>query len=64
MFTVASHCQIMAQLGSKDSSRNLHVNCTINFFYPYLILYTYIQTFDVIFLAKNFWDLNTPRLGT
>ena len=32
MFTVASHCQIMAQLDLKDLSHNLHVNYVISFF--------------------------------
>jgi len=48
----------MAQLGSKDSSRNLHMNCTIGYFCPYLILRECVQTFEVKFLAKNFLDLN------
>ncbi len=47
MFTVAPHCQIMSQLGLNDSSRNLHANYVISFFYQYLILRTYVQTFDV-----------------
>ena len=59
MFTVAPHCQAMAQLGSKNSSRNLHMNYAIGFFFcPHLILHVCVQTFDVTFLAKNFWDLN------
>ena len=60
MFIVASYCQIITQLGSKDSSRNLHANCAIgSFFHPHLMLHACIQTFDVTFFAKNFWDLNT-----
>ena len=35
MFTVTPHCQIIAQLGLKDSSCNLQANCVIIF---YLIL--------------------------
>jgi hypothetical protein len=43
----------MAQLVLKDSSHNLHTNCTIDFsFYPYLIFYLYVQIFDVMFLNK------------
>jgi len=62
MFTVAPHCQIMTQLGSKDSSRNLHVTVQLFFFfYPHLILHVCVQTFDVMFLAKKFWDLNKAR---
>ena len=33
MFTEAQHYQIMAQLGLKDSSRNLHTICVISFFF-------------------------------
>ena len=48
MFTVAPHCQIMAQLALKDSSRNLHAICVISyFFHLYLILYACVQTFNV-----------------
>ncbi len=47
MFIVAPHCQIMTQLGLKDSSRYLHVNCVIDFF-PYLILHACVQTFDMM----------------
>ena len=47
MFTVATHCQIMEQLGLKDSSRNLYAICVISFFHLYLILYECVQTFDV-----------------
>ncbi len=46
MFTVAPHCQLMKQLGLKDSSRNLHAICVISFFL-YLILHACAQTFDV-----------------
>jgi hypothetical protein len=47
MFTIAPHCQIMAQLGSKDSSRNLHTNCTIDFFSSIINALCIFQTFDV-----------------
>ena len=51
-------CQIMAQLGSKVSSRNLHMNCAIIIlFCPHLILDAWIQIFDVMFLVKTFLDL-------
>jgi len=47
MFTVAPRCQIMNQLGLKDSSRKLVANYAISFIISlYLILQTYIQTFD------------------
>jgi hypothetical protein len=40
MFTVAPHCQIMEQLGLKDSSRKLVTICAINYFFSlYLILH-------------------------
>ena len=39
MFTVVPHCQIMEQLGLKDSSRKLVVIYTISYFLSlYLIL--------------------------
>ena len=64
MFTVAPHCQIMAQLDSKGSSRNLHANCVIGFlFYSHLILYVCVQTFDVIFFFKFFLNLNKSFLS-
>jgi hypothetical protein len=48
MFTVAPHCQIMEQLGLKDSSRNLHAICVISYFFRlYLILHACVQTFNV-----------------
>jgi hypothetical protein len=38
----------MDQLGSKDSSHKLQVNCVINFYFRlYLILYTYAVRFNV-----------------
>ena len=56
MFTVAPHCQIMARLGSKDSSRNLHANYAIGFlFYLHLMVHVCVQTFNVMFMAKKFW---------
>ena len=57
MFIVAPHCQIMAQLGLKDSSRNLKKPC--NCFFPHLILHTYIQTFDV--MGEKFLFLGTKQ---
>ncbi len=33
MFTVAPHCQIMTQLGLKDSSHNFPTNCVIVFIF-------------------------------
>jgi hypothetical protein len=53
MFTVAPHCQIMVQLGLKDSSRNLHAICVIGFFL-HLKLHACAQTFDVAALKFLF----------
>ena len=36
MFIVASHCQIMKQLGLKDSSRKLVAICEISYFLAYI----------------------------
>ena len=59
MFTVAPHCQIMSQLGLKDSSRNFRQNCVIGFYFrPYLILHACVQTFDVMGEKFLFWELN------
>ena len=47
MFTVASHYQIMDQLGLKNSSRKLVVNYVISFVISlYLILNACVQTSD------------------
>ena len=47
MFTVAPHCQIMAQLDSKDSSHNLYANCAIDFFRLHFMLHTCVQIFNM-----------------
>ena len=48
MFTVAPRCQIMDELGLKDSSRKLVASCAISFIIGlYLILHACVQTFDV-----------------
>ncbi len=54
MFTVAPYYQIMAQLGLKDLSRNLHVIFVISFFL-YLILHACVQTLlsDLCRVGKN-----------
>ena len=50
----------MVQLSSKDSSRNLHVDCAVSFrFYPHLIFHACVQTFYFMWLfgqkfAENF----------
>ena len=49
----------MVQLSSKDSSRNLHVDCAVSFrFYPHLIFYACVQTFYVTFWPKICWELH------
>ena len=52
MFSVTPHCQIIEQLGLKNSSRKLVVIYAISFFSLYLIRYVDVQTFDVI--GENF----------
>ena len=48
MFIVAPHCQIMEQLGLKDSSPKLvAINAISYFFSLYLILHADVQMFDV-----------------
>ena len=47
MFIVAPHCQIMTQLGLKDSSRNFLVNCVIGFFFLHLILNARVQIYNM-----------------
>ncbi len=48
MFIVALYCQIMEQLGLKDSSHKVVAICAISYFFSlYLILYARVQTFDM-----------------
>ena len=54
--------QIMASVGSLDSSRDLqliHAKTFINRLH--LVLHAYVQIFDVMFLGVKIWDLNTPK---
>ena len=39
------------------------LNCAISFFCPYLIFHACVQTFDVTFLTKIFWELNKSKPG-
>ena len=49
----------MEQLGLKDSSRKLVTICVISYYFSlYLILYTDMQTFDVIGCKIFTWKLN------
>ena len=51
-FLFDKHYPIMEQLGLKDSSRDLQVNCAISYlFYLYLMFHACAARFD---LAKNF----------
>ena len=60
MFTVASHYQIMVQLGLKDLSRNFLANYVIGFIIcPHLILYICVRIFDV--MGKKFFILETNQ---
>ena len=55
MFTVAPHCQIMEQLGLKDSSHKLFAICAISYFFSInLILYAGVQMFDVMWQGEKF----------
>ena len=59
MFTVASHRQIMEQLGLKDLSRKLVTTCAVSYFFSlYLILYAGVQTFDMTGCKIFTWELN------
>jgi len=47
---------IIEQLGLKDSSRDLQINCAISYlFYLYLMFYTRAARFDVTENFVKFW---------
>jgi hypothetical protein len=47
-FLFDKYCPIIEELGSKDLSRDLQLNCTIIFyFYLYLILYVCVVRLDM-----------------
>ena len=55
-FLFDKHYQIMEQLGLKNSSRNLQVNCAISYlFYLYLMFHTCDVRFDVTENLVKFW---------
>ena len=65
MFTVAPHCQIMAQLDLKDSSRNLHANYVINYFFSFIFNNPYMCPNIRCDRVKNFTrDLRPCLDGT
>ena len=54
-FVCDKYYLIMNQLGPKDLSRNLQLNCIISFyFHLYLMLYVYAERFDVTENLKTF----------
>ena len=54
-FVFGKNCLIMDYLGFKDSSRQLWVNCAINYsFYLYLMLHICAARFDVTENLENF----------
>jgi len=55
-FLFDKHYPIMEQLGLKDSSRDLQVNCAISYlFYLYLMFYACAVRFDVMGNLVKFW---------
>ena len=55
LFVCEKYCSIIDQLGLKNSSRDLHANCAISFyFYLYLILHACVVRFDVTKNLENF----------
>ena len=61
MFIVASLLQIMDEVGSLYSSRDLQPIRAKSFVNRFnLILHACVQTFNVMFFGVNFLDLNTP----
>jgi hypothetical protein len=57
-FLFDKHYLIMEQLGLKDSSRDLQVNCAISYpFYLYLMFHSCAARFDVMENFVKFWIL-------
>ena len=58
------HYPIMKQLGLKDSSRDLQLNCAISYlFYLYLVFHTCAARFDVIGNLVKFWVFDVSKQG-
>jgi len=54
-FLFDNYYLIINYLGSKDLSRNLHINCAISFcFYLYLIIHACAARFDVTINLEKF----------
>jgi len=55
-FLFDKHYSIMEQLGLKDSSRDLQINCAISYlFYLYLMFHACAARFDVMENLVKFW---------
>ena len=55
-FLFDKHYPIMEQLGLKDPSRNLQINCAISYlFYLYLMFHACAGRFDVMGNPVKFW---------
>jgi len=55
LFLFDKQYPIIEQLGLKDSSRDLQINCVISFFYLYLMFYACAVRFDVMRNLVKFW---------
>ena len=65
LFLFDKHYPIMEQLGLKDSSRDLQVNCVISYlFYLYLMFHACAARFDVTGNLVKFWVFGCNCLGT
>ena len=54
-FVCDKYCPFINELGSKDSSRKLQINCVNSFcFLLYLVLHAYTTRFDVTVNLKSF----------
>ena len=57
MFTIALHCQIMEQLGLKDSSCKVVAICIVSYFFkPIFNTSCRCQTFDMTWCKILEWD--------
>jgi len=64
-FLFDKHYPIMKQVGLKDSSRDLQVNCAISYyFYLYLMFYVCAARFDVMGNLVKFWVYLNKAVGS